>query len=406
MKHSPLAALSVLLGVFLTASPAGAQTTPLRPPAPGLSLTGAWDSAPHSLSTAQNFESLFTLYGAGVDWALGAADLHQGGRGKIARFAKAPLDVYVAWLASLGSHEFGHCQQAWLAGSNDCHWISAPGPYALNHIITVADAGHLSASGRLAITAGGVQATVTAADALKREIFEARDAGWTAAPLLALRQLDFSLYGLTSPSPAHAQPVDYANDMTNYAISYGIRSGLGGETAHDHVVNGAIWNVIDPMTWAMTYSYLTDYVIGGHDKLRRIGLRAGGLSWGVTTNAWLSEVGVRYALGVFARDSQGHVIEVTPSWGENQPAVNARWSQPVTHHVRAFVSGDFWKQRAGAAPGPMDAGGAFSGGAAYDAGTFVYTASAGYKSHGVMLGQPLASGWMFQISASIRASRK
>jgi hypothetical protein len=56
------------------------------------------------------------------------------------RFLKSPLDVYVAWLASLGSHEFGHCQQAWLAGSDDCHWIKAPGPYALGHIITVGDA--------------------------------------------------------------------------------------------------------------------------------------------------------------------------------------------------------------------------------------------------------------------------
>src|SRR5262249_30313210 len=160
--------------------------------------------APHNLSTAKNFESLFTLYGAGADWLLGAADLRQGGRGKIARFAKAPLDAYVAWLAALGSHEFGHCQQAWLAGANDCHWIAASGPYALGHIIIVGD--RLSPSGRMAVTTGGVQATVAASDQLKRDIFEARDAGWTTAPLLALRQLDFSLYGLTAPSPANATP--------------------------------------------------------------------------------------------------------------------------------------------------------------------------------------------------------
>jgi hypothetical protein len=254
----------------------------------------------------------------------------------------------------------------------------------------------------MAVTTGGVQATVTAADSLKRDIFEARDTGWTTAPLLALRQLDFSLYGLTAPSPARATPSDYANDMTNYAISYGVRSGQGGEAVHDDVVSGAVWNLVDPMTWLEAYSYLTDYVIRGHDSLRRIGLRAGGLSWSLTTNAWLSEVGVRYAVGVFARDARGHVIEVTPSWGESQPAVNARWSQPVTDRLRAFVSGDLWSQRAGAAPGSTDAGGAFGGGAAYHAGPFVYTGSVGYKTHGVMLGQPISSGWMFQISAAVR----
>ncbi|HEX5068806.1 MAG TPA: hypothetical protein VFV78_01220 [Vicinamibacterales bacterium] len=404
MKH--LAALLFLTGSLAAASPAPAQPAPPRRPAPGLSFTGAWDSAPHNLSTARNFESLFTLYGAGMDSLFKAVDLRDGTRGKVARFAQAPLDVYVAWLATLGSHEFGHCQQAWLAGSEDCHWIRAPGPYALGHIITVGDAGRLGAAGRMTITTGGVQATIAAADALKRDIFEARDAGWTAAPLLALRQLDFSLYGLTAPSPAAAQPSDYANDMTNYAISYGVRSGQGGEVVHDDIVSGAVWNLVDPMTWLMAYSYVSDYVIDGDSTLRRIGLRTGSVSWTATTNAWLSEVGVRYALGIFARDARGHVIEVTPSWGESQPAVNARWSQPLTDQVRAFVSGDLWSQREGAAPGDRSTGGAIGGGAAYHSGAFVYTGSLGYKSHGVMLGQPLNAGWIFQISASIRASRR
>jgi hypothetical protein len=367
-----------------------------------LSLTGAWDSAPHSLSTARNFESLFTLYGVGADALLDAADLHRGRRGVVVRFLKSPLDVSVAWLAALGSHEFGHCQQAWLAGSSECHWVTAPGPYALGHIISVDDAGRLTPAGRMAVTAGGVQATVTAADALKRDLFEARDAGWTTAPLLAMRQLDFSLYGLAAPSPADAAPGDYANDMTNYAISYGVRSGHGGEAVHDDIVHGAVWNLIDPVTWAAAYSYLTDYIIRGHDTLRRIGLRTGGVSWSFTTNAWLSEVGVRYTLGVFARDTKGHVIEVTPSWGEGQPAVNARWSQPVTSTVRAFVSGDWWRQRPAASPGLLDSGGAFGGGASRSIGRLMLTGTVGYKSHGVMLGQPLAAGWFYQAAVSIR----
>jgi len=397
-----LVLLLSLTGMLFTAWPAAAQPAPLTPSAPGLSLTFAWDSAPHNLSTARNFESLFTLYGMGADALLKAGDLQRGRRGIVVRFLKSPLDVYVAWLASLGSHEFGHCQQAWLAGSDDCHWIKAPGPYALGHIITVDDAGHLGAAGRMAVTAGGVHATIAGADALKRDMFEAGHMGWTTAPLLALRQFDFSVYGLTSPSPAEAAPVDYANDMTNYSISYGVRSGRGGETVHDDVIHGAIWNLIDPVTWTSAYSYLTGYIIHGHGTLRPMGLHAAGLSWSVTTNAWLSEVGVRYALGVFARDSRGHVIEVTPSWGEGQPAVNARWSQPVTSALRLFASGDWWRQRAAAAPGLLETGGAFGGGAAYHTGRFVYTGTVGYKAHGVMLGQPLASGWMFQISAAVR----
>jgi len=390
------------LALALTATSAAAQTPPLRPPAPGLSLTGAWDSAPHNLSTARNFESLFTLYGTGVDALLKAADLQRDRRGVVARVLKSPLDLYVAWLATVGSHEFGHCQQAWLAGSTECHWVTAPGPYALGHIITVNDAGTLTSAGRMAITTGGVEATLAGADMLKRDIFEARDAGWTTAPLLALRQLDFTLYGLTAPSPADAEADDYANDMTNYAIRYGARSTRGGETVHDDIVRGAIWNLIDPMTWAASYSYLTDYLVHGRGTLRRIGLRAGGLSWSLTTNAWLSEVGVRYALGVFARDSRGHVMEVTPSWGEGQPAVNARWSQPLSARARLFVSGDVWRQRLAATPGDRETGGAFGGGASHTIGRVILTGTVGYKSHGVMLGQPLAEGWFYQVGMSMR----
>lgn len=395
-------AVPLLVGLLLTAAPAAAQTAVPQPPAPGLSLTFAWDSKPHNLSTARNFESLFTLYGMGVDALLEAGNLQHGRKGIVVRFLKSPLDVYVAWLAALGSHEFGHCQQAWLAGSQDCHWVRAPGPYALGHIINVGDAGRLGAAGRMAVTTGGVQSTIAAADSLKRDMFEAGAAGWTTAPLLALRQFDFSLYGLTAPSPFEAKPTDYANDMTNYAISYGVRSGYGGDTVHDRVVHGAIWNLIDPATWTAAYSYLIDYVIHGHDRLRPITLRTGGVSWSFATNAWLSEVGVRYSLGVFLRDTHGHVLEVTPAWGESQPAVNARWSQPLASKIRIFASGDWWRQRPGAAPGPADSGGAFTGGAAYHVGKLVFTGSLGYKSHGVMLAQPLAEGWMFQIAGTWR----
>ncbi len=87
---------------------------------------------------------------------------------------RSPADIYLAWLTTLAGHEFGHCQQAWLGGAKRCEWISAPGPYALGHIISIpgSEAAKLSAAGRQAVTAGGTVATVAGADQLKREIFE------------------------------------------------------------------------------------------------------------------------------------------------------------------------------------------------------------------------------------------
>ena len=394
MKVRVRAAAVAICVALAVSAPARAQA-PLQPWS--LPLAGAWDSAPHNLSTARNFETLYALYGVGVDELFGVGDLKAGRKGVMARFARAPLDAYVAWLAALGSHEFGHCQQAWLGGSHDCHWVSASGPYALGHIITVDDAGRLAPAGRMAVTAGGVQATIAGALALKRELVENGGGHWTASPLLVLRQLDFTFYGLSAPSPADALPSDFANDMTNYAIRYGARSGRGGETVHTDIVHGALWNLADPMTWAGAYTYVADYVVRGRPTAGTIGFHGAGLSWSATTNAWLSEVGVRYALGVFARDSRGNVLEVTPSWGEGQPAVTGRVSHAVRPGLRVRAGADIWRQRVSAVPGPLANGGALAGGVAHTMGRLIVSGNAGYKSAGVMLGQPQSAGWFWGI---------
>jgi hypothetical protein len=390
----------VLLAVAAPAARAQVPASVLALP-----LAGAWDSGPHNLSTARNFETLYTLYGVGVDALFGMSDLKAGRKGIIARFARAPLDAYVAWLAALGSHEFGHCQQAWLGGSQDCHWVSAPGPYALGHIITVDDAGRLTSAGRMATTAGGVQATIAGSLQLKRELVENGGGHWTTSPLLVLRQLDFTLYGLTSPSPAEALPQDFANDMTNYAIRYGARSGRGGETVYTDIVHGALWNLADPMTWTGAYSYVADYLIRDRPTVRTIGIHAAGLSWSATTNAWLSEVGVRYALGAFVRDSRGNVLEITPSWGEGQPAVTGRVSHALRPGLRLRVGADVWRQRASAVPGPLANGGAFGGGIAHTMGRVIVSGNVGYKSAGVMLGQPQGAGWFWGIGGEFWVRR-
>jgi hypothetical protein len=401
MRRVRIAAAIAALTVF---APAAAHAQ-VPPSLLSLPLAGAWDSAPHNLSTARNVETLYTLYGVGVDELFGMGDLKAGRKGVVARFARAPLDVYVAWLATLASHEFGHCQQAWLGGSQDCHWVSAPGPYALGHIITVGDAGHLTSAGRMATTAGGVQATIAGSLALKRELVESGASHWTTSPLLVLRQLDFTLYGLSAPSPAEAQPQDFANDMTNYAIRYGARSGRGGETVHTDIVHGALWNLADPMTWTGAYTYVADYVVRGRPTTRTVGIHAAGLSWSATTNAWLSEVGVRYALAVFVRDSRGHVLEITPSWGEGQPAVTGRLSHAILPGLRVRVGADVWSQRASAVPGPHATGGAIGGGIANTAGRLIVSANVGYKSTGVMLGQPQGAGWFWGVGGEFWVRR-
>jgi hypothetical protein len=398
-----LAALVALVG---SAAPAMAQAPP-APPAPGFALTLTWDSAPHALSTARNLETLFDAYGRGTDVFLRALAFDRGGKGVAARLIKSPMDAFAAWFTTLASHEFGHCQQAWLAGAHTCRWVKAPGPYSFGHVISVprAEVSRMSPAGRQAMIAGGTQATVAGADALKREVFAEGRTDWTAWPLLVLRQADISLYGLTAPSPQNAGPLDYANDMTNYAGVYGARSGHGGEAVHHAIVHGAFWNAADPMTWYAACEYVGGYLAHGNRTARAPGVGAWGRRWMVTTNAWLSEVGVRYRLGVLSRGAAGDVVEIAPSWGEGQPSVGARWSAALRPGLRVRVAGDVWRQRASAAPGPLQLGGSFGAGLAQQHARLTLAGDIGHKSAGVMLGQPQPAGWFFSVSSTIRVSR-
>ena len=392
--------LGLTLGM---ASHASAQSAP-SPSAP-LRLTFLWDSAPHTTSTARNFQSLFDLYGHGVNSLFGAHIKDPGKHGIVLRLAKAPLDAYVAWLVTLGGHEFGHCQQAWLGGSEDCHWVPAQGPYALGHIITVGDAIKLTAQERQAVTTGGTEASVAGAASLKREVMTSAATPWTSWPLLAMRQLDQALYGLTSPSPSEAESLDYANDMTNYARFYGLRSGRSPESVFDDVVHGAWWNLADPFTWYGIYSYVDDYAIHASETTPTPGIGFAGRTWMATTNAWLSEVGVRYQITGYSRGFSGDLFEVTSGWGEGQPAVAGRWSRDVPNRWRVRLGGDFWRQRAAAAAGPLDNGGAIAGGLSKPIGRVVVIGDLGYKTTGVMLGQPHGNGWFWSVGSSITIGR-
>lgn len=361
-----------------------------------------WDSAPHSFSTARNLDTVYGLYGRGLDRLYGDFRTDTGRKGVMLRLARAPLDVFVAWLTTVTGHEFGHCQHAWLAGSTDCHWVSAPGPYALGHIITVNDAGSLTSAGRQSITTGGTESSIAGADAMKREIFGRGRLDWSSSALLVVRQLDISLYGMTAPSPANAQPDDYANDMTNYAIRYGARSGRGGEAVHRSIVRAAWWEFVDPMSWHAAYSYITSYGIRGERSAPAPGFTLLDRWWMATTNAWLSEVGVRYSLGVFTRGlDSADVLEVTPSWGEGQLALDIRYSLNLKTGWRAGLTTDFWRQRASAAPGPLKTGGAVAIRSSREVGRVTFLGELGHKTSGVMLGQSSAAGWYFTVGAAI-----
>ena len=130
----------------------------------------------------------------------------------------------------------------------------------------------------------------------------------------------------------------------------------------------------------------------------------------VTTGAWLSEVGVRKSLGVLSRGGAGDLIEVTPSWGESQPSVGARWSHGLrtelvtsrSMNLNLNVNGDLWRQRASAAPGPLETGGSIGGGLSVPVGRFIISGDLGYKSTGVMLTQPHEAGWFFAIGGGVR----
>lgn len=399
-----------LLSLFALARQARAQT-PTPTPAPQSSPTpadvvlpavaGAWDSQPHTLSTSRNLKTAYGLYGRGMDALFGPLATRRGATGILVRLARAPLDGYVAWLTTLAGHELGHCQQAWLAGSEDCHWVTAPGPYALGHIVNVGDIGRLSPAERQAVVAGGTEASVAGADALGREIIARGSVTWTDESLLIFRQLDLVLYGLTSPAPAEASPAHYANDITNYSSRYGVRSGRGPDTVHHAIVRGSIWSLADPMMWQAGFQYASGYIVQGSRTQRPLGIEVHGLTWMAATHAWLSEVGVRYAVTVLSRTGGGDAINVTPSWGEGQPAVDGQWSHALREGLRVSVAADFWRQRESAAPGPVRSGGLIDLGASRRVGKFTIVGDAGYKTAGVALARPHAAGWFFSIGSGV-----
>lgn len=367
-----------------------------------LDVTMQWGSAPRAEATARNLETLYGLYGRGTDELLDKAGAGSGGLGVAARLLKAPADLGAAWVTTLAGHELGHFEAAWLAGAQHVSWVPAPGPYALGHITEVSgeDWAKMTPAGRQAFHAGGTMATQAASAALTRSMFERGTADWTQWPLLFFRKLDMTAYGLTAPSPSQAGALDGANDMTSYAALYGQRSGRGGDAVHKDIVRGAVWNMLDPMGLYSAYGYLGRYVVGGERTQKVPGVDFAGRTWMAGTGFWLSEVGARYSLTVLSRGAKGDMIEVTPSFGEGQPAAAVRYSTDVGAGVRARLGVDAWSQRAAAEPGPQHVGGALSVGAEKTFGKMSAFAEVGRKTDGAMLGQAQGAGMFYTVGLS------
>lgn len=367
-----------------------------------LDLSLRWGSAPRAEATGRNLETLYGLYGRGTDALLDKAGAGDGRAGIAARVAKAPLDLGVAWTATLAGHELGHFESAWLAGAKNVAWARADGPYAFGRITEVAseDWSRMSEAGRQAFNAGGTMATQAAAAALRASIFERGEADWSQWPLMFFRKLDMTAYGLSAPKPSQAGPLDGANDMTSYARRYGERSGRGGDAVHGDIVRGAVWNMLDPMGLYSAYGYLGRYVIGGERTQKVPGVELGGRTWMAGTGFWLSEVGARYSMTVLSRGKGGDMIETTASTGEGQPAAAVRWSDDVGGGVRARLGVDAWSQRAAAEQGPKSLGGALSVGAEKKFGAVSAFAEVGRKTTGAMLGQSHGEGTFYTIGLS------
>ncbi|MEK7384662.1 MAG: hypothetical protein AAB262_15445 [Elusimicrobiota bacterium] len=369
---------------------------------PDLSLS--WGSAPRATVHSRNIESRYGLYGAGRDALLKTTGIN----GPVARAAKAPADMFLAWTAVLAGHELGHFEQAWLGGGKDVAYVSAPGPSAFGRVTEIGDWSNMGPAGIQAFFAGGVQASQAAAAQLRRDIFESGAAHWSQWPLFFFQKLDVTKYALQAPKPSAAGAADFANDMTNYARLYGGRSGRGGDAVHADIARGAVWNALDPLGVYSLWGYARHYVLSGEERQSVPGVEIGERAWTAGTGFWLAETGPRYSLSLLSRGRGGDLLEVTPSWGEGQPGLGAYYSDRLAPGWRGRAGMELWRQREAAEPGPLKTGGAVELGLRRErrngSKTVYLDASAGYKTEGAMLGQRQDEGafWTLSVGGASR----
>lgn len=362
----------------------------------GPRLELSWGTPPRAISHYRNMNSLVGLYGHGSDAVIhGAFDDPEGGGATAARAAKIPLDFAVAWAAAHFEHEAGHFEHAYMGGARHVRMAKEEG-YALGQMVLVEDWERLSPVERLRFHSGGMIATGAATDELTRSWLSESSAHWTLLPQRLMQKLDAINYGLGAPVPSHAERGDHANDVVAYSNLYGQLAGKSPDRVRKQFLYGAIWQAVDPLNAMALYSYLTDYVGGGKERVPNPMVRVGDAEFMAGTSFWPSEVGPQFGLNLYARDPKsGTLGRLSPGVGDDgQFSLSAGLANlAVGESLRLRAELHVWYQRRQPEPGDKQLGGAASVGADCKIGDSLrLSADIGVKSEGAMLGQGFEEG--------------
>ena len=362
-----------------------------------------WGTPPRAAVHAMNGYTLYRLYGQGTDALLHASMKDKDKDpdyvpGRVTRFFKTFIwDGPLAWIDGLATHEAGHFEWGYMGGARKVSWDPASGNNALGHTSDV-DWGSYTPTPaqRLAFNDGGVHASQTAADTLRRMFLAKDQVDWTYLPMFIAHKADITGYAIGSPPPDQAGPDNKNSDLVQYANLYGKRSGQSPRTVYNQILAGGLWNAADPLNFWALAAYFGGYVWQGKETAPNPLVDVGGAQLGLGTGFWLSEVGPLYATHVFVRDPKsGALVQTTLTTGDDgQFGVAARAAAiKVADYFRVNLGFDLWHQRAAAEPGPLLWGGAGSGG--FELGTGKgpgVRLEGGYKTDGAMLGQPFTAG--------------
>jgi hypothetical protein len=358
-----------------------------------------WGLAPNSIQRGRNIEAAYGLYSVGSNRAMNAllGEREKGPGGVAARFAKAfTLDIPIGLIGSFWQHELGHFDYALMAGAKDVAWTH-DGESNFMGILgtTTMDGEGLTPAQLLAFNNGGIVSTQASAEDMKRRFLAGEKVDWWRLPLWAFEKMDATVYGFITPRQGGSE----SWDTVQWANAYSARRPTSAALAHDQLLAGAVWNMLDPTFFWASAAYFADYVVGGRERLENPMLRAGDVRVMPGTGFWPSELGPQYRASVLARHA--------PTTAGGELAVTAGDGGQLTTELgvdaalpgqagRARVGGALWAQRARAQPGPLLLGGALGAGldiAATRALTLVV--DGGAKTRGALLGRRLEAGpWL------------
>jgi len=354
-----------------------------------------WGTLPRAYSDGREIESVYHLYGWSTDIALRRLSLDGAGAGATtARIAKAfVLDLPLAYIGDITQHELGDYEGGLLGGGRHITWspCSQVGIDSFWHCMSVANESHLSPSGYQSWVSGGLNASQTAMDDMRRRLLQSDQLRWSFLPLFVMHKGEATAYPLLAHSATSSDPILYRN-------TYASRSGRSNDSVRRAIDLGAVWNIFDPMVPWSIYEYGRGYIWHGDMQLPSPMLALGSRQYMAGTGFWFSEVGPQYLFSAFMRNPEtGSLLTLRPGLGDGgQWYLGAAWENlPLSAKTRAGVLASAWSQRAQAEPGPRRLGGMF--GLSADqrlsgwASAVHVVATGGVKSRGAELGRQFAA---------------